>query len=250
MTRRIRVLGIPVDCVNMQSAVDAVDGMTSGDTAQMVLAVNPEKIIKAQQHADLRSALEGAGLLIPDGIGVVLAARLLGLGRMSQVPGSELMPALCDLAMRKGYGVFLYGASAEVNAKAAETLVQRYPGIRIAGREHGFVAAESMQSLIEKINNSGAQLLFVALGSPHQELWMNKYRGQLRVKVCQGVGGTFDVIAGRVQRAPYLFRKMHLEWGYRLMTQPKRLLRQTALPKFVFQVLRAKLLGKSWSPAP
>jgi N-acetylglucosaminyldiphosphoundecaprenol N-acetyl-beta-D-mannosaminyltransferase len=243
MTKRIQVLGIPVDCVNMQSAVDIVDGMIAGDSAQMVLAVNPEKIIKAQQRVELRSALEGAGLLIPDGIGVVLATRLLGLGRMSQVPGSELMPALCDLAMKKGYGVFLYGASPDVNAKAAEMLVQRYPGIRIAGREHGFAPPESMPALIEKINSSGAQILFVALGSPQQELWMNKYREQLRVKVCQGVGGTFDVIAGRVRRAPYLFRRMHLEWLYRLLAQPKRLLRQTALPKFVFQVLRVRFFG-------
>lgn len=241
MPKRIEVLGVPVDCVNMSQSLERVDYMMAGDKAEAVIAVNPEKVIKAQGDPVLLARLHQAGLLIPDGIGLVVAARMLGLGRMERVPGSELMPAICELAARKGYPVFLYGAATDVNRKARKVLAERYPGIQIAGGRDGYVKEEEMPNLIDEINASGAQILFIALGSPRQELWMEKYLPQLNVKVCQGVGGTFDVIAGKVKRAPLIFRKMQLEWFYRLTSQPKRLLRQTALPKFVLQVLRKRL---------
>ena len=239
--KRIEVLRVPVDAVNMQEALEAVETMLGGDRAEMVIAVNPEKIIKAQADPALLARLRNAGLLIPDGIGVVVAARILGLARMERVPGSELMPAICERAALKGYKVFLFGASPETNMRAVEVLHERYPGIQIVGHQDGYVKEQDMPELIERINASQAEILFIALGSPKQELWMEKYLPQLKVKVCQGVGGTFDVIAGHVKRAPLVFRKMHLEWLYRLAAQPNRLLRQTALPKFVLQVLRKKL---------
>ena len=100
-----------------------------------------------------------------------------------------------------------------------------------------------MPALVERINASGADILFVALGSPRQEMWMDAHLDSLDVRICQGVGGTFDVLAGRVRRAPVIFQRMHLEWLYRLLSQPGRLFRQTALPKFVFRVMRKRLLG-------
>jgi N-acetylglucosaminyldiphosphoundecaprenol N-acetyl-beta-D-mannosaminyltransferase len=239
--KRIEVLGVPVDCVNMRQSVEIVDHMMAGNKAEAVIAVNPEKVIKAQGDAVLLTRLRQAGLLIPDGIGLVAAARLLGLGSMERVPGSELMPAICEMAAKKGYKVYLFGAASDVNQRAREVLRERFPGILIAGGRDGYVKEEEMPQFIDEINASGAQILFVALGSPRQELWMEKYLPQLNVKVCQGVGGTFDVIAGKVKRAPLAFRKMHLEWFYRLASQPKRLLRQTALPKFVSQVIRKRL---------
>ncbi|NEV65436.1 WecB/TagA/CpsF family glycosyltransferase [Thiorhodococcus minor] len=190
------------------------------------------------------AGLRGSGLLIPDGIGVVVAARLLGLCRMRRVPGAELMPALCALAARKGYRVFLYGASEEVNARAAAKLERRY-GLQLAGRQHGFVPDPEMPELVRRINACEAQLLFVGLGSPRQELWMERHLSMLQsVRVCQGVGGTFDVLAGQVRRAPSLFRRIHLEWLYRLLSQPKRLIRQTALPRFAYQVTRVWILSR------
>lgn len=240
-TQRIEVLGVPVDCVNMSQSLEIIDGLLAGDKAEAVIAVNPEKVIKAQGDPVLLARLHLAGLLIPDGIGLVLAARMLGLGRMERVPGSELMPAICAMAARKGYRVFLYGATPEVNRKAREVLAERYPGIQIAGGRDGYVRDDEMMSLVEEINASGAHILFIALGSPKQELWMERYLPHLNVKVCQGVGGTFDVIAGKVKRAPLVFRKMQLEWFYRLASQPRRLLRQTALPRFVSQVIRKRL---------
>ena len=239
--KRIKILGVPVDCVNMAQAVSVVDAMVAGDSPQAVIANNPEKVIKAQRDAGLLRQLENAGLLIPDGIGIVLAARILGLGRMERVPGSELMPAICELAVNKGYRVYLFGANPEVNRKTREVLLQRYPHLQIVGNRDGYVADSDMSSVVQEINSSKAEILFIALGSPKQELWIEEYLPRLNIRVCQGVGGTFDVIAGHVRRAPRVFRQLHLEWFYRLMTNPRRLFRQTALPKFALQVLYARL---------
>jgi len=235
--KRIQVLGAPIDCVDMQQALDVVDFMIKGNKPQTVIAINPEKVIKAQSNPKLLEWMNKAGLLIPDGIGVVVAVRLLTGDNISRVPGAELMPAICEQSLTKGYKLFLLGATRDVNNAAVNTLRRRYPGIDIVGNQDGYFGDDEMPALIEKINNSNADVLFVALGSPRQELWMEQYLPLTNIKVCQGVGGTFDVLAGNVKRAPFLFRKMHLEWFYRLITQPKRLFRQTALPKFAFQLL-------------
>lgn len=240
-SRRVKVLGVPVDCVDMQGALQAIDEMISGDIPRTVLAVNPEKVIKAQSDPLLLRMLSNAGLVIPDGIGVVYAVRLLYRKPIGRVPGSELMPAICSVAGERGYRIFLYGASPEVNDKAVAALRRDYPGIDIVGHKHGYVDDTDMPALIEQIDRSRANVLFVALGSPRQELWMEKYLTQLRhVRVCQGVGGTFDVIAGRVRRAPLFFRQANLEWFYRLVTEPRRAIRQAALPRFTYRVFREK----------
>lgn len=245
--RRFEILGVPVDCVTMSQALAVVQAMLEGDSGapEMVIAVNPEKVMKARQDSALLGRLMRAGLLIPDGIGVVFAARCKRLhAPIERVPGSELMPLICERAARSGRRIFLFGASPEVNPRVAAVLRQRYPGISIVGHQHGYVAPEEMPAVIRTINASGADILFVALGSPTQEIWMDRHVPQLNVKVCQGVGGTFDVLAGRVRRAPLLFRKWHLEWLYRLASEPRRLLRQTALPRFAFQVMSRQVMSR------
>ncbi len=214
--KRIEILGVPVDCVNMKQAVEAVDAFIQTGRRASIIAINPEKIIAAHKSPVLMEAIQNAGLLIPDGVGVVLAARVLGLARLERVPGAELMPAICAAAARKHYRIFMFGASREVNLKASEVLRERYPGIQIVGNHHGYVSETDSEHLIDDINEANADLLFVALGSPRQERWINACLPKLNVKVCQGVGGTFDVIAGNVNRAPSAFRKANLEWFYRL----------------------------------
>jgi N-acetylglucosaminyldiphosphoundecaprenol N-acetyl-beta-D-mannosaminyltransferase len=235
---RIRILGVPVDCLTMDQTVEHAESVIRSGTSQSVVAVNPEKVMRARVDARLMERLGRADVLIPDGIGVVFAARILGLGRFQRVPGSELMPRLCELAARKGYRVFLFGAAEEVNERAVQVLGERYPGLVIAGSQHGFVSDGDMPALVERINSLKIDILFVALGSPKQEDWIDRYLPQLNVKLCQGVGGTFDVIAGTVKRAPAAFRAVHLEWFYRLATNPQRLRRQSALPLFAYQVLK------------
>lgn len=247
---RIEILGAPVDCVDMSAAVDYVERqILTGTRPETVIAVNPEKVIKAQTDKKLHGFLCAAGLLIPDGIGVVVAASILGLGKMQRVPGAELMPAICKLSADKGYKLFLFGGRPEVNLEAVRRLEENYPGINIVGNRDGYLGREEIPGLIDEINASGADVLFLALGSPAQELWMAEHLSALNIKVCQGVGGTFDVISGAVRRAPRIFRRMHLEWLYRLLAQPGRLFRQTALPKFVWQVLRQKASNQGASSA-
>jgi len=240
---RIKILGVPVDCLTMERTVELAASVLSGESSHSVVAVNPEKVMKARYDAGLLDRLGRASVLIPDGIGVVFAARILGLGRFERVPGSELMPRLCELATRKGYRIFLFGATQAVNERAAQVLRGRYPGLVIAGTQHGYLADDGMPELIERINSLQVDILFVALGSPKQEEWIDRYMPQLKVRICQGVGGTLDVIAGQVRRAPAAFRAVHLEWFYRLASNPQRLSRQTALPKFAFQVLKQRVTG-------
>jgi N-acetylglucosaminyldiphosphoundecaprenol N-acetyl-beta-D-mannosaminyltransferase len=235
---RTEVLGIPVDRVTMEGAVAfAARSIDSGEKGKYILAVNPEKVITLLNDEALRKTFTGAALLIPDGIGVVWAMRRLDGTNAQRVPGSELMPKLCELAKRRGYRVFLFGSKEEVNREAAELLVERYPGLKIAGRQNGYLEDHEMPALVNRINASGADILFVALGSPKQEQWITKWVPHLRVGICQGIGGTLDTIVGTVKRAPPIFCKLGLEWFYRLVTDPRRARRQVALPLFAAKVI-------------
>lgn len=238
---RISVTGVPVDNIDMDGVVDHARGVIESGQQCTIFAMNPEKAIAALENSELYECLSAAGLLIPDGIGIILAARLQGISIAERVPGSELMPRLCKMAADRGFGIFLFGAKEDINKKAADRLIARYPGLVIAGRQNGYVADDEMPELIQRINESGAKLLFVALGSPKQEFWMQRHKDRLKVSILQGVGGTFDVISGSVKRAPKLWRTLNLEWLYRLLSQPNRLMRQTRLPAYIWLVLRTRM---------
>lgn len=247
MTRepvRTQVLGVPVDCVDLDGVLGVADRSVADHRSVVIVAVNPEKVIAAGRDPHLRALLASAEVLLPDGIGVVLAMRLNGLRHAVRVPGSEVMPALTAQAAEAGYRVYLLGGKDEVVRAAVAKLQERHPALVVAGFHHGCFTDDDMPSLIAQINESGAQILFVALGSPKQERWIAAHRDFLTtVRVFQGVGGTFDVIAGHVQRAPVLLRRMNLEWFYRLATNPSRVMRQKALPVFAWRVLRQRLTG-------
>jgi N-acetylglucosaminyldiphosphoundecaprenol N-acetyl-beta-D-mannosaminyltransferase len=235
MAERLAVLDVPVDAVaGVSDGVAEVEAIIrrSPPACQSILAVNPEKVMAARKNPALMKALRHAALLIPDGIGVVLAARMAGYRRVRRVPGIELMEAICIRAAEQGWPVFLLGARPDVNERAARALQQRFPRLVIAGRRDGFFKDEDNAAVVAQINRSGAVVVFVALGSPKQELWMERSRTLLEVGVCQGVGGSFDVFAGEVKRAPALFRRLNLEWFFRLVRHPSRLHRQSALPRF------------------
>lgn len=242
--KRIQVLGIPVDPVDMAAALERVRAAIASQQACSIFAVNPEKVIAAQRNPPLLRILQNGGLLLPDGIGVVLAGRLLGRAALERVPGADLMARICELAAAKGHKVFLYGAKPAVLVRTQEILCSRYPGLRIVGARHGYMSAEQQEGLVDEINASGAEVLFVALGSPRQEVWMDQVGDRLSVSVRQGVGGSFDAICGDPPRAPLVWRQCNLEWLYRLLSQPSRARRQSALPRFALQVLRQLALGR------
>ena len=141
---------------------------------------------------------------------------LLGLPAR-RVAGAELMPGICRLARDRGWRVFVYGSREAVNREAVRRLKERFPRLAVAGRCNGYIAEAEMPRLVQEINDSAADILFVALGSPKQEQWMAQWLPHVRVKICQGIGGTLDTIVGNVRRAPWLFRVAGLEWFYRLL---------------------------------
>ncbi|MBI4776770.1 MAG: WecB/TagA/CpsF family glycosyltransferase [Deltaproteobacteria bacterium] len=248
--RSIQILSLPVDLLTMDEVLDkVVEYVETGARPCSIFAVNPEKSITAPKDTVLRSAMCSADVIIPDGIGVVLAARILHAKRIQRITGVDLMQRICDLAAQKGYRVFLYGAKEEVNKKAAAQLQRKFPGLQVAGRCNGYIAESEMGALIERINELRAQILFLALGSPKQELWFAKHKDALTtVRVCQGIGGTLDAITGQVKRAPRIVQKLGLEWLYRLATEPKRAKRQAALPIFAWMVLKARLRASLGMP--
>jgi N-acetylglucosaminyldiphosphoundecaprenol N-acetyl-beta-D-mannosaminyltransferase len=242
MNDRLKMLDVWVDPVTREMAIErATNFLRHGQRPHAIFASNPEKNFSVPADADLYRAFSEADLLIPDGIGMVWAAGFLYGAKLERVPGSEFIFDLCRLAVQEGCGVFFYGAEEEVNRRSAEILTERYPGLKVAGRANGYVKEDEMAGLIQKINESGAKILFVALGSPKQEKWYAVHRDALtHVRIVQGIGGTLDTIAGKVKRAPEFWCRLNLEWFYRLIDDPRRISRQKVLPIFVMKVLVEK----------
>jgi N-acetylglucosaminyldiphosphoundecaprenol N-acetyl-beta-D-mannosaminyltransferase len=239
---RVSVLDMPVDAVDMEGALNEVDRLVrTADRANYIIAVNPEKVYAVRENAFLEDFWRHAALAIPDGIGMVIAIQWLYKKHVARVAGADLMQAICAASPRKGYRIFIYGASEEVNAGAVQELKLRNPGIRIVGRANGFVRETEMKALVQQINEYQPDILFVALGSPKQEQWLQRWLPELNVKVCQGIGGTLDTIVGRVKRAPLSWQKMGLEWLYRLLHEPSRIWRQLNLIRFGWEVLMASV---------
>jgi N-acetylglucosaminyldiphosphoundecaprenol N-acetyl-beta-D-mannosaminyltransferase len=243
--QRIEILGVPVDALKAGQAIDYVrHQILEGHGPTTILAINPEKVMTLRKSPSLLSFFRDAGLLLPDGIGVVLAGRLLYGNAIARIPGADFMMDICALAEREGFRIFLFGSSEETSSKAESYLQRRFPALKIAGRSNGYILAGGMDSLIEAINNSGASILFIALGSPRQEQWLREHMGKLQVKICQGIGGTLDTLAGNVRRAPLLFQTLGLEWFYRLCAEPRRIKRQIVIPVFSCLVLWQRMSGK------
>jgi len=243
MESRLKILNVAVDLVDMDQALNRIEHfLNSEQRPHSVFAVNPEKSFFMSRDPRFYQVFSTADMLIPDGVGVVMAARILHGVRLPRVTGAELMEKLCCLAAQRGRKVFFYGAMEEVNRKAVEELAFRYPGLQIAGRANGYIALDEMPGLVEKINDSAAEILFLALGSPKQEKWFLSYANDLRtVKVCQGIGGTLDTIAGNVKRAPQKWRDWGMEWLFRLVSDPARIRRQKGVLLFGIKVLATKL---------
>lgn len=231
------ILGVPVSCFHSyKEATDYIVGTIERREKTLCVAINPEKVCFALTDASFREAISRANIHICDGMGVALAALILRRTYVPRITGIGLFLEVLAVAAERGLSVYLLGARPEVNRKTCEELQEKYTQVKIAGAHDGYFQDD--QEIVAQINASNPDMLFVALGSPRQEHWIAKHRAQLHVPFCMGVGGSFDVLSGRVRRAPALFRKSGTEWLYRLVTDPRRLGRQLALPVFVFHVLR------------
>lgn len=238
MGKQETILGIHVSnetysSLKKQLFVDMENGKQA-----FIVAVNPEKIMKAAKEPELKLLINGADYQIPDGVGVLIASKLQGGTISKRITGIDLMMELIREAALKKKRIFLYGAKPGVAEKAKEKLMNTYPNLEVSGVVDGYV--KNNGDVLDAINKSKADILFVGLGSPGQEEWIRENRSKLHVSIFQGVGGSFDVLAGNLKRAPALFRKAGLEWLYRLIVEPWRWKRQLALPKFLIKVLKSK----------
>ncbi|HEY8449963.1 MAG TPA: WecB/TagA/CpsF family glycosyltransferase [Bacillota bacterium] len=240
------MLGSPVDRITLAGAVNRIlDLAESGRQGagepgghgwtRWIVTANPEILIAARRDATMARILEEAALVVPDGIGVVFAARWLGAPVPERVPGIELLEALLGAAAERGLRPYLLGARPEVIAEAARRIEQRFTGLRLAGWRDGYFALDDPRPVAD-VANSDADLLFVGMGAERELKWIYAHRQRLGVPVAIGVGGSFDVLSGRLRRAPVWMRRVHLEWLYRLLREPARWRRQLALPAFALAV--------------
>jgi N-acetylglucosaminyldiphosphoundecaprenol N-acetyl-beta-D-mannosaminyltransferase len=240
----VYVLGVRVDRLSQRQALDSIEQMiaqrrTSNNTlpCQQVVTVNPEFVIAAQHNKDFLTAINAAALVVADGTGVVWAARYLRRPVPERVTGADLLPALARRCAVSGYRLYLLGAAPGVAETAAVHLRELAPGLEIAGTYAGSPAANEEDAIIERVQAAQADVLCVAYGAPAQELWIWRNLARLPAAVAIGVGGAYDFLSGRQQRAPAFMRKLGLEWLYRLYREPWRWRRMLALPRFAVQVV-------------
>ena len=232
------ILGVQVNTENYDELIPKVFRNIEDKKKSLVVAINPEKLMKAKEDPELKALLNRAEFQIPDGIGVIIASKLKKGSISSRITGIDMMDRIVREAARTGRAVFLYGAKPGVADKAAQQLKQTYPDLIVAGTQDGYESDSS--KVIDTINKAQPDILFVAMGSPKQEQWIEQNRDNLYPTLYQGVGGSFDVLAGNVKRAPAAFQKLGAEWLYRLLKEPSRLKRQMNLPKFLIEVLKQK----------
>ena len=241
---RIGIKGVGFDPVTLEEAAARGQAMMQDGGGHYVVTPNPEIVWLARKMPELKTAVNGADLVVPDGIGVIYAARILGTPLKERVPGIELAEALIAHASAQGLSVFLLGAKPGVAERAGEKLCEKYPGLRIAGCADGYFKDDG--PVLARLRESGARLILVCLGFPRQELWMAAHRGDVGPALMLGVGGSMDVFAGDVKRAPEAWCRAGLEWLYRLLSQPSRIKRLIKLPVFLLSVVWERIVhGKA-----
>lgn len=235
---RINVLGVGFDNVTMEEAVDRGMELLHSPGAHTVVTPNPEIVEVCRENLAARQAVNAADLVLPDGVGVVKGANMLGTPLKEKVPGIEFAAGLMERMAAEGLSLYLLGAKPGVAEAAGERLAAKYPGLRIAGTHDGYFQEDG--PVIEAIRESGADCVFVCLGAPKQELWMAKHGGATGARLLCGLGGSLDVFAGVVERAPKFWSDHGLEWFYRLCKDPRRAGRMMKLPLFLVHVQKEK----------
>jgi len=239
---RVDVLGVGFDDKTIDEAVSSALEIMRGGEKAYIVTPNPEIVWTCRRDAVLRDAVNGAGLVLPDGIGIVMGARILGKPlRCGRVPGIDFAASLFDKMALSGGSVYLLGSKPGVAEEAGARLAEKHPGLVVAGAADGYFTDD--EPVIGRINAAKPDLILVCLGAGKQELWMSGNISRLSASLCAGLGGSLDVFAGRVRRAPVFFQKLGLEWFYRLIRQPSRIKRMIKLPLFVLAVVFKRLKG-------
>lgn len=239
---KIDVMGVQFDNVTMGEALERAREILNGQETCYCVTPNPEIVYEAMHDEDFRGLLNGAAMVLPDGVGVLLGAKLLKTPLKEKVTGVDFAAGLLPILETEGKKLYLLGSKPGVAELAAKNMLARCPKLQICGMADGYFKDEG--PVVEKINAAAPDVLFVCLGSPKQERFMKAHQQELDVKLMIGLGGSLDAFAGTVKRAPAWVSRIGMEWFYRLCKEPKRFKRMLRLPKFVFAVLGKRIRGK------
>lgn len=246
MAERINLLGVRVSAFDLPAAVAEMDATIAQSQLAHVSTCPVYTLMQGHERADVRSALNAATWVTPDGMPVVWALRLFGARGVGRVYGPDLMLALTELSARKGYAQYYLGGGPGVAEALAETMQRRFAGLKVAGTycpPFRDLTSDEERAMLEQINTSGAQVVWIGLGSPKQDLWMARYRSHLTPPLLVAVGAAFDFFTGRQSQAPRWMQRSGLEWLFRLIQEPRRLWRRYLIynPKFLYELSLQRL---------
>ena len=236
---RINIMGVDFDSLTLSEAVNRAEALISERRAAYVVTPNPEIVMTCWENPDAMEAVLNADLVLPDGVGIVYGAKILGTPLKGKLPGIDFAAELMRRMASRGGSVYLLGAKPGVAEMAGMRMQEQFPGLIVCGTHDGYFQEDA--PIIEEINALQPDLLLVCLGAPKQELWMHRNRPSMKVGLMAGLGGSLDVFAGTVKRAPALFQRLGLEWFYRLIKEPWRFKRMMKLPKFLFACIGKKI---------
>jgi len=236
----LHILGVRVDDVTSDEALALIEQFIAGRTPHQLCTVNTEFIMAAQRDDTFRQVINDAAVCLPDGVGVLWAARRLDHPLRERVAGSDMVGQIAARAAQQGWRMYLLGAAPGVAEQAAVILQARHPDLVVAGTFAGSPAPAEQDAIVERIRAARPDVLFVAFGAPAQDVWIARNQPHLQVSAAMGVGGALDFIAGVAQRAPKWIQQLGLEWLHRLIQEPWRWRRQLALPQFVWRVWRTR----------
>ena len=237
---QVSILGLPIQNVTMDEAVNDVYGFFALRESKIVVTPNAEILQMFQTRPEMHDALMEADYVVPDGVGVLMAARRLGTPLKEKVAGIELGIHLLERCAAEGKRVFFLGAKPGIAERAKLEVEKKLPDIRIVGVQDGYFKPEEEPALVERINGLDVDMLFVCLGAPKQEIWMASHKSVLKVGAMLGLGGTLDVLGNNVKRAPRWMINMRLEWLYRIIKEPYRIGRVASLPRFLLSIKKEK----------
>jgi len=244
---RVNILGVGVSAVNIKTTIDTIDNWLSQEESNYICVTGVHGIIESQRDERLREIHNNAGLVVPDGMPLVWLSRIKGYSDVARVYGPDLMLAFCNHSLAKGYRHFLYGGNIGVPEILAEKLKQRFPGLGIVGMyspPFQEMKKDDDDKIVDLINASHADIVWIGLSTPKQERWMHEHRLKFPGSILIGVGAAFDFHAGLKKQAPKWMQRSGFEWFYRLMTEPRRLWRRYMVnnPLFIFLII-AQALG-------
>jgi N-acetylglucosaminyldiphosphoundecaprenol N-acetyl-beta-D-mannosaminyltransferase len=245
--KQVNLFGIPIEALTMSETLDWVDEAISSRKPLQIGVVNAAKVVNMEKDPSLREAVLSSDIILADGAAVVWASRLLRKPLPERVAGIDIMFGMFERGDIKGYRVYCLGATEEISKTVADNIARDYPGLILAGRHHGYYSEEEAQQVADDVKNSKADILLVAMTSPKKERFLAKWMDYMEVPVCHGVGGSFDVYAGKVERAPESWQKLGLEWLYRVKQEPGRLWKRYLFTNlsFIGLLLKAMLGFKS-----